>query len=185
MLPAAATCLIRHDLTMVRLFVAIWPSDDVCERLRALPRKDRPGVRWVLPDNWHVTLRFLGDADPAEVAARLDDVVFETAQLRFGPGLDVLGERVIVVPVDGVGDLARAVLDATRGLGTHDPPKRFNGHLTVARLKGRARIRDLVGLPVEATQQATEVALVTSRLHRDGARYETLATWPTGPERTG
>ena len=160
--------------------MAVWPSDDVRERLRALPRKDRPGVRWVLPDNWHVTLRFLGDADPTEVEAALDAVAFESVDLRFGPGLDLLGERAIVVPVHGLGELARAVVEATRGIGTHDPPRRFNGHLTVARLKRRAHIRDVVGLPVSAEQVVDEVALVASTLHPDGARYETLGTWPAG-----
>ena len=30
------------------------------------------GLRWTGPDQWHVTLRFLGSIDPGEVAAALD-----------------------------------------------------------------------------------------------------------------
>ena len=40
--------------------------------MRALPRKDERGVRFVHPDSWHITLRFLGDTDPDLVEAALD-----------------------------------------------------------------------------------------------------------------
>jgi 2'-5' RNA ligase len=36
----------------------------------------------------------------------------------------------------------------------------------------------VIGAPVDATFDVTELALVESRLHPEGARYETLRTWP-------
>jgi 2'-5' RNA ligase len=51
----------------VRLFVAVWPPNDVVDVLADLPRPDVAGVRWTTQGQWHVTLRFLG-----QVAA--DDV---------------------------------------------------------------------------------------------------------------
>ena len=48
----------------MRLFVAVWPPEEVVAELTALPRKDGRGVRFVAPENWHVTLRFLGQAIP-------------------------------------------------------------------------------------------------------------------------
>ena len=37
--------------------------------LTALPRKDLRGVRFVRPESWHVTLRFLGETHPDAVLA--------------------------------------------------------------------------------------------------------------------
>lgn len=173
---------IRDDLAMARLFIAVWPDEDVAERLRCLPRKDRPGIKWVPPENWHVTLRFLGDADPNDVAERLDglDLRQRTTVARYGPGVDVLAQRVIVVPVGGVDRLAAAVGRATTSLGSEPPRRQVSDHLTVARLKRHARIPNVIGTPFEAEQPVHEIALVESTLRPEGARYDTLATWPVG-----
>src|SRR5688500_234766 len=102
---------------MARLFVAVWPPEDVVADLTALHRKDQRGVRFVPPENWHVTLRFLGDADAREVSAALDHAVLPPARARIGPGVDVLSDRALVVPVTGLDDVARAVTAATDGIG--------------------------------------------------------------------
>lgn len=162
---------------MARLFVAVWPSDEVVEDLRALPRKDRRGVRWVKPENWHVTLRFFGDANPDVVAEHLDRVSFDPTVLRFGPGIDVLQERAIVLPTHGLDELASTVAKATSNIGTEPPRKRFYGHLTLARIKQPPSIPDVIGARFSAVQQVTEIALVVSKLRPEGAVYDTLATW--------
>jgi 2'-5' RNA ligase len=166
---------------MARLFVAIWPPEDVVEVLMGLHRKDLRGVRFVVPENWHVTLRFLGEADPAAVAAALDGVALGPADARLGPAVDVVAERALVVPVAGVDDLAHAVVAATADIGDPPPRRRFVGHLTLARVKRHARLPASIGEPVSAAFDVTEVALVESRLHPDRARYETLDTWPVLP----
>lgn len=164
---------------MTRLFVAVWPPDDVIEDLRALPRKDQRGVRFVDPERWHVTLRFLGDADPDEVAAALDGLHAEPATARLGPGVDVFGERIVMVPVHGLDDLAAAVTACTADLG--EPPRaRFVGHLTLARVKPHATMPRALGMMIDGEFAVDEVALVASRLHRDGARYDTIGTWALG-----
>jgi 2'-5' RNA ligase len=167
---------------MARLFVAVWPPEHVAEELTALPRKDERGVRFVRPDNWHVTLRFLGETDPRAVVDALDGATLPPARARVGPGVDVLADRAIVVPVAGVDELAAAVVGATASLG-EPPRKRFVGHLTLARLKRSARMPKALGAMVQAEFDVEEIALVQSRLHPDGARYETLSTWPV--PRTG
>ena len=167
---------------MVRLFVAVWPPPPIVEELRALARKDRRGVRFVAPENWHVTLRFLGEADPGRVAAALDEATLPAARARLGPGVDLLADRALVVPVDGVDELAAAVVRATADLG-EPPRKRFVGHLTLARLGRRATTLALppaLGALVDGEFEVTEVALVRSRLDPQGAHYETLDTWPIG-----
>ncbi len=164
---------------MARLFVAVWPPEDVTATLTALPRKDQRGVRFVGADNWHVTLRFLGEAHPEEVIEALDRAAFPAARARLGPAVDVLAERALVVPVDGLDGLARAVISCTQHIG-RPPPKRFTGHLTLARLKRHAHMPHALGMLVEAGFDVDEVALVQSRLDPQGARYETLQAWPVG-----
>lgn len=164
---------------MARLFVAVWPTEEVIEALTAIHRKDQRGVRFVSPENWHITLRFLGETDPDAVAAALDDAAFRADMARLGPAVDVLSERALIVPVEGVDDLAAAVADRTRGLG-EPPRKRFVGHLTIARVKAHVPMPRCLGDLVSAEFPITEVALVESRLRPDGPRYETLTTWPVG-----
>ena len=76
---------VRPSPAAHRLFVAAFPSDEVVEALSSLPRPVEPGVRWVPPERWHATLRFLGDADPDEVAARLARVELPAATASVGP----------------------------------------------------------------------------------------------------
>ena len=164
---------------MTRLFVALWPPDDVVEVLRELHRKDQRGVRFVPEDNWHVTLRFLGEADIDAVSAALDQAVLPATRAHLGPAVDVFHDRSLVVPVAGVDALAAAVADATHDLG-EPVRKRFTGHLTVARVKPNVPMPRALGAMVSAEWDVAEIALVQSRLDPDGARYSTVATWPVG-----
>ena len=57
---------------MARLFIAALPSEETIERLVDIAQPTEPGVRWVPRDNWHVTLRFIGEAEIDHVAAALE-----------------------------------------------------------------------------------------------------------------
>ena len=164
---------------MARLFVAIWPPPDVVEALRALRRKDERGVRFVRPENWHITLRFLGEAHPMDVADRLDAVELPAAAARLGPAVDLLGKHSVILPVTGVEQLATEVSTATRGVGGAPERRRYVGHLTLARLRKNATPPRLTGSPFDGSFDVDEVALVSSRLKETGAEYETIATWST------
>ena len=162
---------------MARLFLAVWPPDDVVADLLALPRKDQRGVRFVHPDNWHITLRFIGDAHADDVETALAGFRPSPARVRLGPAVDVLNERALVLPVDGLDAVAADVNERTRTLG--EPPRqRFVGHLTLARVKLHVAMPKALGMMAEAEFEMEEVALVQSRLDPAGARYSTIATWP-------
>ena len=164
---------------MPRLFVAVWPPEDLLDRLADIERPRDPGVRWLPRENLHVTLRFLGDADEDDVVARLDEVFLPTATAVVGPAFDVIAERAVILPVTGLDDLAGCVIDALRGLGTEAERRRFLGHITMARLARGARPARSLGSLFEASFEASEVALVASTLTKGGSVYETVATWPT------
>ncbi len=167
---------------MARLFVAVWPPPEVVDAVRRMPRTV-PGVRWTTEDQWHITLRFLRSV-PEErvpaVQAALDGAAAATfvADAVMGPRVRRVG-RVIAIAVDGLDAIAGAVSAATAGFA--DPPERrpFNGHLTVARFRGRRAPRPEHGWPtLEAEWPVTEIALVQSLLGQGpggAARYETVS----------
>ncbi|WP_447003714.1 2'-5' RNA ligase family protein [Saccharothrix isguenensis] len=130
------------------LFSAIFPPVDVVEELHDALRPFRaahPGLRWLHPARWHVTVRFFGDAEPVDPLAGLDRVSAPVLRLR-GSGTF---RQVLWIGVDGrlaeLGEAARV-------------PPDWRPHLTVA--------RGAVLPHVEFTGRewtATEVALVRSR----------------------
>jgi 2'-5' RNA ligase len=158
---------------MARLFVAVWPPEEVLDLVGALPRAVVPGVRWTTRDQWHVTLRFLGEAEVDDAVAALDRLEAAATEAVLGPQVGRLGTRVLVVPVAGLEDVAAAVTAVTADVGEPPEARRFHGHLTLARLRG-APACGLTDRVVTGRWPVRSVALVQSRLHPHGARYETV-----------
>ena len=165
-------------VSMSRLFVCLWPPEEVVSALEQLHRKDQVGTRFVDPENWHVTLRFLGNADPNDVAAALNTAELETTTVDLGPAVDVGKGGILFVPATGADDLAASVVSATRGLGDEPVRPRFLGHVTLARMKKRANMPRALAELVNASWSPSDIALVESNLRPDGPRYDTLQTWP-------
>ena len=163
---------------MARLFVAVWPSPDALGHLEELSRREQPGVRWVPPHQWHVTLRFLGESDADEVRSALAGAVLPATVARLGGTVRRLGKEAIVVPVDGLQHVAAAVREATADVGRPPDARPFSGHLTLGRLR-RGATCDLLGAPIAAAFPVTEVTLVRSTLGRRGAVYDIVDRWPT------
>lgn len=162
---------------MSRLFVAVRPPADVLDLLASLPRPAEPGVRYTTRAQWHVTLRFLGDADVASAVAALDDLEADRVEVVLGPRVSRLGRDVVVVPAAGLDEVTAAVNQVTATIGDPPDPRPFTGHLTVARLRRRGACR-IAGAPLSASFAARDVQLVQSHLEADGARYEVLADRP-------
>jgi RNA 2',3'-cyclic 3'-phosphodiesterase len=164
------------------LFIAMWPPAEVLDMLAGLPRPDVRGVRWTTRDQWHVTLRFLGelsDSDADAVSRALDGLAGSGAlPVELGPATRVLGSAVLCAPVAGLEALAGLVVAATAGVGPPPEHRRFRGHVTLARGRRGVRLGGLAGTPVAGTWTVEEVHLVRSVLGRGGARYETIGIVP-------
>jgi 2'-5' RNA ligase len=162
---------------VARLFVAVWPPPSVVEIIAGLPRTEIAGLRWTTPEQWHVTVRFFGEADVDEAIEACTHIDTPGCDLTLGPRIERLGRGVVMVPVHGLEPVADSVVGATAGIGRAPEPRAFRGHVTLARTKGTATC-GLVGQPVSTGWTATEIALVRSDLHPHGARYTTVATFP-------
>jgi 2'-5' RNA ligase len=163
-----------------RLFVAVQPPADVLAGIAALERRDEPGVRWVSPEQWHVTVRFLGEAPLEDAIAALDAarpvlLGLGVVEAEVGPQVARLGRHVVCLPVAGLDGVAAAVGEATAAVGQPPDPRPFRGHVTLARLQQRAAC-GLAGQRFRARFPVSEVVLVRSVLGRGGARHEPVHT---------
>ncbi|MDQ3905721.1 MAG: RNA 2',3'-cyclic phosphodiesterase, partial [Actinomycetota bacterium] len=98
----------------MRLFVALTPPDEVTEALRAITaalRELAPELRWTRPQQWHLTLAFLGEVDDAlvdELTRRLDRAAARHPPLSlFLGGGGRFGHRVLWTRVQGDRDNLR------------------------------------------------------------------------------
>lgn len=160
---------------MARLFVAAWPPAAVLDAIEALPRPDEPGVRWIARERWHVTLRFLGECEVEAAEEALAGVVAAPAVAVVGPAVSRLGRDVVCLPVGGLDPVVAAVRSATEAVGRPPDPRPFAGHLTLARLRGRAAC-GVTGTAFQASFPVAEIALVVSEHGHDCPRYRTVAT---------
>lgn len=186
----------------MRLFVAVDPDDALRQRmLKAVSRireqlDRRPGGRlaWVTPENWHITLVFLGEIrdDVATMIGERFGVPFDVPPFRLTcaqPGLfPPRGRpRVLWVGVEegnaGLASLHRAVLERLDDVPFRREARTFTPHLTLARVRpGPPTVArdDLAGVHVGRPGGCTidHVTLYWSQLSPKGARYEALVRAP-------
>lgn len=127
-----------------RLFVAVWPSPSAVTALADEIDRARPGLtaldlRWQPPQRWHLTLAFLGPADPDHAARRLARVPLPAPGPVRLAGSGTFGPVLWVGVEHGpwLSPLARAVQEVL-----HVEDRRFRAHVTVARGRGRSAAAD-------------------------------------------
>jgi len=161
----------------LRLFVAIWPSVEASEYLGKLVRPRVDGLRWVERDQWHVTLGFIGEADPETIREALAGVSGAVAVANVGPVTRLIGKNTIVAPVAGVDELAAEIRSLIPSVGTLQGHYNFEGHITLARFKGLVP-PGVIGIPVATRFEVNEVCLVSSDIRSGGVVYRTLDRFP-------
>ena len=174
----------------LRLFLALDLPDSPragIGRWRDSIVSGRPELRPVRDESLHVTLVFLGRR-PSELVADLWRISIGALTGLVAPRLAPAGlaavpprrPRLLALGLEDHGGEAAAVHaalgGALAGAGLHEPEKRaFWPHVTVARVRGRARVRAVEAprSPVGAFTAAV-VTLYRSDLHPSGARYVAL-----------
>ena len=146
-------------------------------------------VRWVKPENVHLTLMFLGDVveeDLARVTSILESVCgrhesFEVAPSGFGAFPSARRARILWAGVgEGAERLTALAHDVQRSLESlgFEPEKRpYRPHLTLGRARGRPAVLGASGItPPGLGFPVNSVELVESVLGEAGATYSTLAS---------
>jgi 2'-5' RNA ligase len=180
----------------LRLFIALNLPEATRDRIEALVRPlqalDLP-VRWVAPAAYHLTLAFLGDVGAdhvSEVEAAM--ALAATDQPRFSIGLGRVAvapssrrPRVLWLEVERSETLAALQGRLGRALderGFASEARGFRPHVTLGRVRRRARTEDFAALPdAIATFDCVgavaidSVDLMQSELSAQGARYSVVA----------
>lgn len=187
----------KGDDGVVRMFVALRPPEEIVDELRSVTGQLRAvasGLRWTRPEQWHVTLVFLGevgDVARGELTRRLHRAAgrHPPLSLAFGGG-GRFGHRVLWTAVQGDRDGLRALADSARaaarrcGLPVEQRPHR--PHLTLARAGAGADLRPLVSRLVPwhgSSWVAHQLHLVHSRLGtgpEGTALHEPIEHWALG-----
>lgn len=134
---------------MPRLFVALEVPRNAAMSLSLL-RGGLPGARWIDVENFHITLRFIGDIDGRtadEVVDKLDRIERPEFQLALS-GMGSFGSKKPHSVFAGVTQapemyaLQGEIERICQRLGLPADPRKFTPHVTLARLRN-ARTEDV------------------------------------------
>jgi RNA 2',3'-cyclic 3'-phosphodiesterase len=127
----------------MRLFVALDLPWHLRQRVAALVGGGIPGARWVPPENYHMTLRFIGEA-PAHRAEEIDLALAGLRARGFSLTLAGLGtfakggrSTALWVGVERnpqLDHLQSKIETALQRIGLEPERRRFQPHVTLARL---------------------------------------------------
>ncbi len=132
---------------MPRLFTALELPSDVAFGLSML-RGGLPGARWIDPEHYHITLRFIGDIDD-RTADEIDEMLMDVQRAPISvklSGLSSFGSdkpRAIyakVEPTRLLSELQAEIERIVRRAGLPAEPRKFIPHVTLARLRHASNI---------------------------------------------
>lgn len=175
---------------MPRLFVALEVPRNAALSLSLL-RGGLPGARWIDVENFHITLRFIGDIDGRtadEVVDALDRIERPEFQLALA-GMGSFGSKkphsifAGVSPAPEMFALQGEIERLCQRLGLPADPRKFTPHVTIARLRN-ARTEDVArylsgrGDFHTATFTASRFVLMSSKESVGGGPYLTEEIFP-------
>lgn len=186
----------------LRLFVALALPPEWREALAAAQadlRRAGANLRYVPPQNLHLTLLFLGSVSRGRLPPLRHSLSIALAEMPpftlTLAGLDLVGSRrrprVVVATIGSqTAALARlqlAVQAVAAPYQTRPEPRPFRPHITLARVPEGLPAEETTALaprlvrgapPPAATFEVRSVALVQSFLGDGSPRYEPLQHWP-------
>jgi 2'-5' RNA ligase len=127
---------------MPRLFTALEIPVETGQSLSML-RGGLPGARWIDPEHYHLTLRFIGDIDDA-LAHEIELMLSQVRRLSFELRLDGLtsfgGRRpravvVTVAPTQQLYELQAEHERLMQRVGLEPEGRKYTPHVTLARLR--------------------------------------------------
>jgi 2'-5' RNA ligase len=181
----------------MRLFVALAVSDEIRHNISSFIRELSVAdskVRWLDPQNFHITLKFIGRVPPenlSPIAGALAKVqVAHPVQMEFrGLGFFPNARKPSVAWIGtefspNLPALAAAINNELAPLEIQGEEKPFTPHLTIARFK-QTHLSPALLAKTKTLQDCSfgtltirEFHLVESTLKSTGAQYTTLRSFP-------
>jgi RNA 2',3'-cyclic 3'-phosphodiesterase len=175
---------------MPRLFTGLEIPSDVAQSL-GMMRGGLPGARWIDPENYHLTLRFIGDIDDAlagEIAIMLGRVQRGAFELRLD-GLSSFGgrkPRAVVAGAKQIPALMELQAEQERlmqRLGLDPEGRKYIPHVTLARLRDSSsqQVADYLAARAHyrsSSFQVSRFVLFSSRASVGGGPYVVEADYP-------
>lgn len=178
---------------MPRLFAALPVPEEVADELSAL-QSGVPDARWVLPENFHVTLCFAGEVQGGtmrDLEEELSDIAgppFSVAIAgveQFSSGKQPRALVATVERSDRLDWLQQKVSTVARNCGIEVERRKFRPHVTLARFSSNAETGHHLAqfMASNGTLRAgpwiaEHFALYSSRTGRNGAIYTEEASYP-------
>ncbi len=186
----------------MRCFIAINLDDSLRKEIDKYIGELKAGnrdVRWVPPENLHITLKFLGETPEdsvKEISEKLSSVAAHHKPLRIklhGVGVfpDRKRPRVIwidLLDAEGLLKIKEQVEKVIITLGFNEENRSFSPHLTIGRireLKDRGRLlKDVETLKDKdfGNIDVKKISLMRSDLKPTGAQYTALAEFNLNKE---
>jgi 2'-5' RNA ligase len=178
---------------MPRLFTALKVPQHIAESLERL-RGGIPNARWIDVENYHITLRFLGDVDDAfarDCANALSLISRQEISISLYQLNSFGGDRPKSIVVLARPDGALLELQAEqerllRRIGAAPEQRKYTPHVTLARLRGASPVSVAAYLGARGyfpslQFTADEFVLYSSRSSVGGGPYILEAEYPLSP----
>ena len=189
-----------------RVFVAISLPErvkDEIERAQEQLSSGLPGkcVRWARREQFHLTLKFLGNVELQRLEALMASIQgacagcgvlqLRAGQIGFFP--NARRPRVVWTRVrdgrDWLPSLQRAVETAAAGFTGEAPEPKFTGHVTLGRCRMITRVQaEMLSTLAKVMEDrvfgewtADRLEIIRSQLSPGGSRYTTLTSLPLAP----
>ena len=175
---------------MPRLFTGVEIPSAIGMAL-SIMRGGLPGARWIDPENYHLTLRFIGDVDDVtahEIASMLGRVRRSTFELRM-EGLTSFGGRkpravvATVAPEPALLEVQAEQERLMQRIGLEPEGRKYTPHVTLARLRysSNSQVAEYLaarGLFRTPAFQVSRFVLFSSRASVGGGPYVVEASYP-------
>jgi 2'-5' RNA ligase len=169
---------------MIRLFVAIGLPHATCVDLAMMCGGGMPGARWVPMENYHITLRFIGEVSEPQA----DDIDSALASLSVKPfdlqikGCGVFGQdqpRALwagIEPNEALTNLQKKIERVFQQIGLAPDKRKFAPHITLARLRNADPLKVQQFIQDHSLYKAPPIAidsfgLYSSDLSHSGSIY--------------
>jgi 2'-5' RNA ligase len=184
----------------IRVFIALPTPSDIRREITSIQAqliKSGAEVKWDTPEKFHITLKFLGDTEPAlisSIARELQNSIgsfpsFDLSYFSLGGFPNVTRPRVVWVGTqenEHIVHLQEHVERVCTSFGFAKEDRPFHAHITLGRVKGSrnldrltAKLKSITFLPLPA--RCTGIHMMRSELKPTGSVYTLLNSIPLAP----